>query len=143
MTPYPFGPVGFDAPGGDISIIDLALPAVGDILTIRLNQLSGVKVAGSFRIFQSLEAAEAIAGSLASSSLAGTDPDDYSVVGVKAFTGGSYSEFQCRYGYANQDANITSRKRRLYLVMQPGGSGDKSFSLSLMIGEPTMITTGG
>jgi hypothetical protein len=136
MLPYSFGPVEFNADAGGPTIVELRVPSRGFINTMRLNQIGGGAEGGRFRIFQSLEAAQAMAGSSNSDSLTGVDPDDYSVVGVKTITAGAFAEYGGSYPYSNKDANQSSRKRRLWLVIEPTGAGSNSYSLSMEISEP-------
>lgn len=138
MLAYEFGPVEFDAPGGEPSVVELKLPDRGAIESIILNQIAGDPVGGVFRIFRSRAAAMSVldtAESSSSSALPGENPNQYSVMGIKAFTTAGFEEYQKAYSYRNRDGTLSSPVRRLWLVIQPEGTGDKSFALSMTIDE--------
>lgn len=127
-----YGPVEFEVPAGEPTAIELKVPHRGSISSIRLLQLDGAD-GGTFRIFNSERAAREVTGSSASSAVPGQDPDSYAVMPRKTITGGKCEEFQQSYQYRNRDGTYTMPIRRLWMVIEPTGSGSNTYSLSLTI----------
>lgn len=131
-TPYSAGPFEFSAPGGEETVVELRVPWRGIINTVRLNQVSGVEVDAAFRLYQSRCAANP-GGSCGSEELP-SDPDSYSVFGEKERTANTpFAEFEKNYPFVNKDGTPSNPQRRLYLSIEPEGSGDKEWSLSMEI----------
>lgn len=132
-TPWTYGPVEFtiDTDETPVAVLELKVIHRGRLKSMRLNQLTGVAGAGSFRIFTKRAAAEAVAGNSASSALAGVDPDAYSLFGEKTIAGGKFEDFDMSYDFVNKDGTPSMPVRRLWMVIEPGPTGEVTYSLSM------------
>ena len=138
MAPWAFGPVEFTVPGGEPSLVELAVPPRGTIHSFRCLQTAGDVDATTLRLFQSEAAAQlAIAGGSDSVAPITLEPDAYSVFGSKSLTDGRLVEDAKEYPYRNQDGRFSAPVERLWLVIEPAGTGDKTFVLSMTITSAT------
>jgi hypothetical protein len=123
-TPYMAGPFTLDVVGGTEEIIELNIPWRATISSFSFTQDSGVAASCDFELY-TLAAAAVVAG--------GSDPA-YSVFGEKAFiTPTPLAEYDKGYPYVNQDSRATDPTRKLYLRIDPAGTGAKTYKLALSL----------
>lgn len=149
--PWSYGPVEFTIDGARNNMVELRVPHRGVIRSIILEQIGGADD-GVFEIFDSEEAARAlddVVVSQSSSSLSltssssvqvvGTDPAVHSITqGQVAINSGRYAANGLDLIYRNRDGNYSNPVRRLWLVINSEGSGQKTFSLSMMFETPLL-----
>ena len=136
MTPWMFGPHTFTVPGGTPSLVELKVPPRGRIRAIRLFQTDGSAVTATLQILQSLAAAKGKLDPADENYLAfDGNPAVQSVFGSKSVPTDGLEETDKAYDYQNQDSDQTTVTRRLWMVITPGGSGDKTYTLALMIAD--------
>lgn len=133
MSPYTYGPHEFDASGGELTVVELRVPARGEISSIQLDQIAGDLVAGSFRILTSRAAALSLVGSSSSEVLPGGNPNQYSVFGNQPITDGHFAVYGQFWPYRNKDGSQSVQVRRLWLVLDLAGTGEKTFSITMGI----------
>lgn len=147
--PWSYGPVEFTIDGARDNVVELHVPHRGVIRSINLIQLGGADD-GSFEIFDSEAAARAVEDVVASQSgsslsltssssiqVVGTDPAVHSLTqGQVEIAAGRYTANGLDLAYRNRDGNYTNPVRRLWLVINSEGAGQKTFALSMMFETP-------
>lgn len=134
MSIWGYGPVSFVVTGGAANLLELKVPHRGTIREIRLKQIGGAE-AGSFEIFDAQGAAEAVSAPLdgvaAVTSLG--DPASHSVTGSIAYAAGTYSSGEIERTYINRDGSYTAAIRRLWARLSPGGAGEQTYELTMIV----------
>ena len=139
-TPWTGGPYVFPAEGGQSNLVVIPAPYRGSIRSIRMAQVEGGSVATKFRLFKSKDAAYAITGVSESESLEALTPDIYEIGPPQQFASGATLRVDdVNYEYENADGVPGSRKFEIYMVVEPGGSGLKKFSLAITVDQPLVV----
>lgn len=148
-TSWGYGPKSFEVEGGVDTVVALRVPHRGTIQQINLEQVGGADD-GVFEIYDSENAAKAMAEALAGQSLSsgqsfsstgssevtGGDPAVHAVLqGTGAITAGRFRANDMNRQYRNRDGSFSVPIRKLWMVINVQGAGIKSFALSMMI-EP-------
>lgn len=142
-TNWDYGPTTFTIEGAIDYLVELRVPHRGIIRTITLEQIGGAG-AGNFELFDSYAAAHAVAeqyspssqdaGPDSSEGISGVEPSVHSITqGRLPIVAGKCRLNDLKYRYRNRDGSISDPVRKMWMVINSAGAGDKEFALSMQI----------
>lgn len=108
----------FSAPGGSETVVAIPAPARGILRGYNLAQLSGANVSATANLYTSNTKTPAAL---------------YHLVALTAA-----EDNDLNLAYHNQDGTPSVHQRYLYLKITPGGTGAKTFALSVTVETPTL-----
>lgn len=128
----------FEAAAGEENVIALPAPTNG-----LLDRISIIEVTGSDSFTARFYMDEAAAGTANGDSDVDPDvglpPDSYAFTPVLSGSSGVYEQYGTRWGYnVNDLAQQGRRKSTIWLRLNPGGSGMKSYAISYTIMMPEL-----
>lgn len=142
-VPWNYGPAEFEVNANLASVVELRVPHRGTIRRLIVDE-RGAAGAATFQIFSSRVAAYAVAddSSISSESAAavGQEPAAHSIMGVKDVTAGRFADYEMNTIYRNGDGTSTNPIRRLWMVITPAGSGEKSYTMAMTIEMPDLMS---
>lgn len=124
----------FQAVSGEDAIVELGVPIRGIINRLIVNQVGGNAEGYSFDIYDQEQAVLVAVGS-ASSESAQQQPNQHKVIPTQTVGAGSRAveHFEKQWAFGNHDGTPSTRKGRLYMRINPVGSGTKGFEISYTI----------
>lgn len=107
----------FSAPGGAETVVSIPAPARGILRGYALVQLTGANVSSTASLYTSQKTPDTL----------------YHLVTLSAAENNDLN-----LAYQNQDGTPSLHQRYLYLKITPGGSGAKTFALSVTVETPLL-----
>lgn len=166
-VPWNYGPTEFEVPANRASVVELRVPHRGTIRRLIVDE-QDVTGAATFQIFSSEETAYAVADAVAASSssesssgssesVSGSSESSsssssesaaaaaqrsaaHSIMGVKTVAAGRFADYAMNIAYRNSDGTSTNPVRRLWMVITPEGSGNKSYTVAMTIEMPDLMS---
>jgi len=133
-TPYTSGPHILQVTGGQEICLELRCPSRGTIRTLKFDQVAGDPANCDFEVYTKREVCPPGQSSESLSEAVQGPQSAYSVFGEKNFTAGTpLIEANVNYAYQNNDAGPTNRARKLYIRMNPAGSGAKEYAITFEV----------
>ena len=123
------------APNGSRTNLSLGFFSEGLIKKIVIRQVGGEYNPFSVDVYNSKKAfnADSSSGGSATGGDYAMDPESYRVFPSASGSSGEYLTISDEYGrlFKNQDGPLSDRKRKIYLSIQPQGSGDATWDITI------------